>query len=130
MFMRKKTRENSSNTLLIVVITLIVFGLIMISSAGIIYSQTRFGDAYYFFKRQLLFGAIPGLLLLYIAQKIDYNYWKKVAFPLFSISIIFLLLVFVPGIGVKVYGAMRWIEIGPITFQPSELAKLSLIIYL
>lgn len=130
--MRKKSigGYDVDRTLLFTVLTLILFGLVMISSAGIIYAQTRFDDGYYFLKRQLLYGAIPGLFLLYLSQKIDYRYWKKVAFPLFAVSIIFLLFVFVPGIGIKVYGATRWIEIGPLSFQPSELAKLALILYL
>lgn len=112
------------------VLTLMVFGLVMISSAGIIYSETRFGDAYYFLKRQLLLGVLPGLLVLYLVQRVDYRFWKKIAFPLFLASIIFLILVFVPGIGLKVYGAARWINLGPISFQPAEMAKFALIIYL
>lgn len=123
-------KNDIDKPLLFSVLALMVFGLIMISSAGIIYSQTRFGDAYYFFRRQLFFGAIPGLLVMYFVQKIDYHYWKKITFPLFLVSIIFLLLLFVPGIGIKVYGATRWIDLGPISFQPSEMAKFALIIYL
>lgn len=102
----------------------------MISSAGIIYAQTRFGDGYYFFKRQLIFGIFPGMIALYLFQKIDYQFWKKIALPFFFLSVIFLLLVFIPGIGSKVYGASRWISLGPFSFQPSEMTKLSIILYL
>lgn len=122
--------DNVNKPLLFSVLALIVFGLVMISSAGIIYSETRFGDAYYFFRHQFLYGAIPGLLIMYFIQRVDYRFWKKIAFPLFLASVILLLLVFVPGIGMKVYGANRWINLGPISFQPSEMAKFSLIIYL
>lgn len=117
-------------TLLATLLALVVFGLMMIASAGIIYSSTRFGDGYYFFKRQLLFGVIPGLLIFAIVQKIDYHFWKKFVVPFFFLSLIFLVLVFVPGVGVKIYGANRWINLGPISFQPSEMMKLSLILYL
>lgn len=117
-------------TLLTVVLILLVFGLVMIASAGVIYSETRFADEYYFFKHQLFFGVIPGLLALYIFSRVDYTFWKKVSVPLFFISLIFLVLVFVPGIGTKIYGASRWIQLGPFSFQPSEMAKLSIIIYL
>lgn len=113
-----------------VVLTLLVFGLIMISSAGIIYSQTRFNDPYYFFKHQLFFGLVPGFLALYVFQKIDYHIWRKLAVPMFFASVIFLVLVFVPGVGSKVYGASRWIALGPFSFQPSEMAKLAIIVYL
>lgn len=109
---------------------LLIFGLIMISSAGVVYSQTRFDDAYYFLKRQILFGFLPGLLALYVFQKIDYHFWKKVSVLIFFVSIIFLILVFIPGVGTNIYGASRWISLGPFSFQPSEMAKLSVIIYL
>ena len=130
--MRKIKIQNTDfdKTLFSLVAALIVFGLVMISSAGIIYSQTRFGDAYYFFKHQLLYGVFPGLLIMYFVQRIDYRYWKKVSFPFFLVSIICLILVFVPGIGTTIYGANRWINLGPVSFQPSEMAKFALIIYL
>jgi cell division protein FtsW len=63
-------------------------------------------------------------------QKIDYHHWRKLAVPFFLVSLVFLVLVFVPGIGTKIYGANRWIQLGPISFQPSEMAKLSIILYL
>ncbi|KKP71364.1 MAG: Stage V sporulation protein E [Candidatus Moranbacteria bacterium GW2011_GWE2_35_2-] len=116
--------------LLSAILTLTVFGLVMIASAGVIYSKTRFGESGYFFKHQLLYGFIPGLLILYFFQRTDYHFWKKMAFPAIIGSLFFLILVFVPGIGSEVYGANRWINLGPISFQPSEMAKISLIIYL
>jgi cell division protein FtsW len=102
----------------------------MIASAGLGYSRVRFSDEYFFFKRQILFGALPGLAILLIVKNIDYRFWKKFSFIFFIISIIFLILVFIPGIGSKIYGASRWISLGPISFQPSEMLKISLIIYL
>lgn len=109
---------------------LLLFGLVMIASAGVAYSRSRFGDPYYFFKHQLLYGVIPGFAALYVVQKIDYEFWKKISFPLFVASIICLIMVFIPGIGNKIYGASRWIQLGPFSFQPSEMLKLSLIVYL
>jgi cell division protein FtsW len=116
--------------LLTTVVILLIFGLIMISSAGVIYSETRFADEYYFFKHQLFYGVIPGAFVLFLFQKIDYHVWRKFAVPMFLASIIFLVLVFVPGVGSRIYGASRWIKLGPFSFQPSEMAKLSIIIYL
>lgn len=117
-------------TLLIVVSTLLIFGLVMIASAGVVYGETRFADPYHFFKRQLMYGVLPGLFVMYLLQKIDYHFWKKVAVPAFLVSVVFLLLVFVPGVGSNIYGASRWIQLGPFSFQPSEMAKLATIIYL
>lgn len=116
--------------LLFTVFALTVFGLIMIASAGIVYSQTRFGDQYYFFKHQLFYGIIPGIAVLYFFQKINYHYWKKVSALFFLASLALLILVFIPGIGTEVYGASRWIQLGPFSFQPSEMMKLAIIIYL
>lgn len=122
--------KSLDKTLLIILFILLGFGLIMIASGGVAYSQTRFGDDYFFLKRQIIYGIIPGLLVFYIFQKIDYHYWKKIAIPLFFLSLIFLILVFIPGLGIKTYGASRWLQLGPLSFQPSEMAKLAIILYL
>lgn len=127
--MYNKNKKNDK-TLLLTVGILIVFGLVMIASAGVIYSQTRFNDQYFFFKRQLFFGVAPGLAILYFFSRFDYHRLKRIAAPVFLAALIFLVLVFVPGIGTKVYGASRWIQLGPISFQPSEMAKLAMILYL
>jgi cell division protein FtsW len=124
-----KTKSFDS-TLLFILFALLIFGLVMIASAGIAYSKTRFGDPYFFFKHQLFYGVIPGLLILFVVQGINYNFWKKIAFPLFIASIVFLILVFIPGFGSRIYGASRWIQLGSFSFQPSEMLKLSIIIYL
>lgn len=123
------TEKKSDQILLYTIFALLAFGLIMIASAGIAYSRTRFGDSYFFFKRQLL-GVSIGLIVLYLTQRINYKFWKKISFPMFVASIALLILVFIPGIGSKIYGANRWIQIGAFSFQPAEMLKLSLIIYL
>lgn len=128
--MYSRKNENIDKALLLTVLTLMIFGLVMIASAGIIYSETRFGDSYYFFKHQFFFGFLPGIVALYFFQKIDYHYWRKLAVPLFLITLIFLVLVFIPGVGTKVYGASRWIQLGELSFQPSEMAKIATILYL
>lgn len=126
----ERAEGKSDKIFFYVVLALLVFGLIMIASAGISYSRTRFGDAYFFFKRQLLWGVLPGLVIFYITQKINYHFWKKISFPLFAASVVFLILVFVPGFGSKIYGVSRWVQLGGFSFQPSEMLKFSLIIYL
>jgi cell division protein FtsW len=123
-------KNQSDKILMFTVFALLVFGLVMVASAGVVYSQGRFNDQYYFFKRQLLYGILPGIFACYVCQKIDYHYWKKVSVPLFFIALIGLVLVFVPGFGSKLYGASRWLQLGPVSFQPSEMAKLAIIIYL
>lgn len=112
------------------VATLIVIGLIAIASAGVFYAETRFQDDYYFFKRQLLYGVFPGLCALYFFQRLDYHRLQKIVVPIFISNIILLTLVFIPGIGAKIYGASRWVQIGPFSFQPSEMTKIAVILYL
>lgn len=115
--------------LLFTLFTLLGIGLIMIASAGVVYGQVRFGDDYYFLKQQL-FGLGVGLLLLYVFQKIHYTVWQRFVVPIFILALILLVLVFIPGFGTTVYGAARWIELGPLSFQPGEVMKFAIILYL
>lgn len=121
--------KSIDRSLLVAVLILLGIGLLMVASAGVLYGRTRFGDAYYFFKEQL-FGLGVGLVFLYIFSRIDYRVWKRFVAPIFLVALGLLVLVFVPGFGTSVYGASRWVEIGPISFQPSEVMKLSIILYL
>lgn len=129
--MTKQKQQNKADPIISgVVFVLLVFGLVMISSAGVVVSMTKFGDEYYYFKHQLFFGIIPGLFLLYLVQKIKFSFWKKISLPFFILALFLLLLVFVPGVGVHLQGASRWINLGPVSFQPTEMMKLAIIIYL
>lgn len=116
--------------LLSTIAIMVVFGLIMVSSASIDMSQDRFQVNYHYLKNQLLRGLLPGLILGSIAYLLPLKFWRACALPLLIATIAGLLLVFVPGIGVDYGGARRWIEIGPIMVQPSEFLKLSFIVYL
>ncbi|MFH1838220.1 MAG: putative lipid II flippase FtsW [Candidatus Kuenenbacteria bacterium] len=109
---------------------LVVFGLITLSSASTVISYQKFNDEYYFLKHQILFGLIPGLIFLFLCLKINYNKWKKISLPLLIISIFLLIIVFIPNIGATYSKAHSWINIAGISFQPSELMKLVLILFL
>ncbi|EKD79495.1 MAG: cell division membrane protein [uncultured bacterium] len=117
-------------TLLGLLLILLVFGLIMLSSASSVAGFEKFDDPYYFVKRQLLYGVLFGIPMMWILSRVDYHIWKRYAFPLVVINIIFLLMVIVPGIGVELLGARRWVNFGGILFQPSELIKLTFLLYL
>src|SRR5690606_2859414 len=114
---------------LVTVAILLAFGLLMIMSAGVSYGQVRFDDSYYFFKQQII-GLLVGGVVLYITTNIDYHLWRRLVMPIFGLALLMLIMVFIPGIGVNVYGATRWIELGPVMFQPSEVMKLAIILYL
>ena len=119
----------STKSLFFSVLALVVIGLVTIASAGVFYGETRFGDDYFFLKRQLL-GVGIGMVALFAFQYVDYHFWRRFAFPLFLITLISLVAVLIPGIGDRVYGASRWLSIGPFSFQPSEMAKFSFVLYL
>lgn len=125
----KGNESHFDRTLFFTLLTLLGIGLIMIASAGVVYGRVRFGDDYYFLKQQL-FGLGVGLLFLYILQKIDYHIWQRFVVPIFIVAIALLVLVFIPGFGTTVYGAARWVELGPLSFQPSEVMKFAIILYL
>ncbi|MDP3970272.1 MAG: putative lipid II flippase FtsW [bacterium] len=117
-------------TLIGILAVLVVFGLVMLSSASSVAGFEKFGDPNYFVKHQILYGVIVGVPLLWVISKIDYHLWKKYAFPMMLVSILLLFLVFVPGFSLELLGAKRWIGIGGISFQPSELVKITFLIYL
>lgn len=116
--------------LVLTTFALAMFGLIMISSAGIARSMAVYDEPYYFLSHQFLYGAVPGMVVWFIFQRIDYHTWRQWALPFLIISIILLIVVFLPGIGMTVKGAQRWIHLGSFSFQPTELCKLSIILYL
>jgi cell division protein FtsW len=116
--------------LLTIIFGLTILGILILASASAPYSQIRFNNSYYFLKRQIIFGLIPGLVLGFLFFKLKLSFIKKSAFFLFLINLAFLLMVFIPSIGLKIEGATRWIRIGPVSFQPSEFLKITFILYL
>lgn len=125
-FRKKQQRPNYLLALLVFVLA--VFGLIMIYSASVVVSYQNFGYNYYYLNKQAISLAV-GLILFFVALNIDYRFWQKNAFWMFIVSIIMLIAVFVPGIGLNLGGSSRWINLG-VSIQPSEIIKLTLIFYL
>jgi cell division protein FtsW len=110
---------------------LIIFGLIMLSSAGAAISYEKFGDSFYFVKHQILLGLLPGLFLLFVMASINYQLWKKIAVPMLGVSIVLLVLVFIPGVGAEFGSAKSWVHVGNFfSFQPAELVKITFLLYL
>lgn len=116
-------------TFFLLVAALALFGLLMILSAGQVQSYQVKGNGYYYFLQQA-FALGVGLLGFYVAQRVRYDWWRKLALPLLIVAIALLALVFVPGIGFSYGGATRWVNTGLFPLQASEVAKLALVIYL
>ncbi len=119
--------------LIAVIMTLVMFGLVMVFSASIaIGIQDEGGNSYYFLTRQAIWAAI-GFSGMLATTFIDYHFWRKLSLPgMVGILLLLAALVFVPGLGAGAdsWGAKRWIGLGPLSFQPSEVAKVVLVIYL
>ena len=114
---------------LTVVIMLTVFGFMMLSSASSDIGARNFGDSYYYIKNQFLHFLLAGIPGFLVGFFMPYRWFKKIAAPFLGLVLVLLLLVFVPGLGVTVKGASRWVAVGGFTFQPGEVMKLAIIIF-
>nr|MBA2600325.1 putative lipid II flippase FtsW [Actinomycetota bacterium] len=107
---------------------LVVVGLVMILSASSVSSFATYGSSFWFFKKQLLWVAMGAVGLL-VASRFDYRKLAGAGYLAYALAVLLLIVVLVPGVGVSVGGSARWIAIGPIQFQPSEMAKLALVLF-
>ena len=121
--------ELKFNGLLFVVCLLFIFGLVMMTSASIEIASSQYQDPFYFLKRQGIF-AIIGIVMVICTLHVPLVFWKGVSGFLLLGSFVLLVLVLVPGVGKVVNGSARWIDVGIFNLQPSELAKISIVIYL
>lgn len=110
-------------------LVLVSIGIVMVYSASAILAADRFGDPYYFLKKQL-FWVLLGLGGLWAAQALDYKHLERAAVPLLIVAAALLVLVLVPPFGQAINGTRRWLRFGAVSFQPVELAKLAFVIYL
>lgn len=126
---RATKRVAMDHSLLIITIVLALVGLVMVFSASAVVAGNRFHDPGYFLKRQLAWLAF-GFLLLHLASHIDYVWWKRLSIPLLGLTVVLLVMVLIPSLGVSAKGARRWLRLGPISVQPAEIAKLVAVMYL
>lgn len=124
-------RSGFSNDPLLLAITIMILavGIVMVTSAGYMIASGKFGDGFYYTKRQGI-SMLIGLALMFLFSKINPQFWKDAAGPVMGLGLFLLVLVFVPGLGVELGGSRRWIRM-PFGFflQPSELIKYALIIF-
>jgi cell division protein FtsW len=102
---------------------------VMVYSASSVMAAKRFHDGFFFLKRQGLFALI-GFALMLVTMRINYQFWRKLAAPILLGCIVLLVLVLIPGIGGSAGGASRWIRLPGFNLQPSEIAKIALIMYM
>lgn len=126
--MRNATKKNSL-IVLVCTILLAVFGCVMVYSASKYSADLNYNNQFFYLTKQIV-GVIIGLVGLVICYFVNHRVYKKFYWLFYIIGLIFLLLVFIPGLGKSSYGATRWIGFGSFTIQPSEIAKFCLIFFL
>jgi len=120
--------RKSAYILFLAVLGLLVIGIVMLFSTSA-FARDSHGDVYFFIKRQAMWFGV-GLVVCIFAALIDYHLWQRTWWLWFALALVVLALCYVPHIGMRLNGSRRWIGWGPITVQPSELAKLAIIFFL
>jgi len=115
--------------LIVITLALLCIGIVMVYSASLVVSFRDHGDQTYFFQRQMLWCAL-GVVVMCLTMRIPYHWWRHVSLLVLVVSVGLLLAVLVPGIGATELGATRWLSLGGISVQPSELCKVTLAIYM
>lgn len=116
--------------LVIVTFVLLAIGVVMVFSAS--WARAYFDenlDSHHYLQKELIYGGL-GLVLMFCLARFDYTRLRKIAPVLLLVSIALLVMVFIPGLGSCAKGACRWLTLGPVTFQPSELTKLAVVLFL
>jgi len=126
----EKNKQPADRLFLFLLGILVLAGLVMLASASAPIGYAKFGDTYFFIKKQLLFGLLPGAAFFLFFVNTKYSFLYKFAGVIYVLSLIFLCLVFVPGIGLVINGSRSWVQLFGFSFQPSEFIKLTVIIIL
>jgi cell division protein FtsW len=124
-----KQKKSVDRGLLTLVLIFIFVGLVAVADASAPQALSAYGDKFFLFRQQAIWAVI-GIGAFFVASKIHYSFWEKLAIPFFLASCVLLIVVLLPNLGFKAFGARRWIPLGFFSLQPSELIKLSLAMYL
>jgi len=124
------TIKKGDHYFLLILTAIILFGFAVLASASTVLSYEAYGNSYGYLEHQILYGFIPGMILFFITSRIKQDTLKKYSLLLLVLTVALLFLLFLPGFGFETKGAARWLQIGSFTFQPSELLKLTFILYL
>src|SRR5216683_1299914 len=120
--------RKSAYILFLAVLGMLVIGIVMLFSTSA-FARSSHGDVYYFIKRQSLW-LVLGLIACTIAALIDYHFWQRTWWLWFALALVALALCFVPHLGMRINGSSLWVGLGPVAFQPSEVAKLAAVFFL
>jgi cell division protein FtsW len=120
--------RKSAYFLFLAVLGMLVIGIVMLFSTSA-FARDSHGDVYFFMKRQVVWLGV-GLVVCTVAALVDYHFWQRTWWIWFGLALIALSLCFVPHFGMRINGSRRWVGLGPVTFQPSEIAKIAVVFFL
>lgn len=120
--------RKSAYFLFLAVLGMLVIGIVMLFSTSA-FARDSHGDVYFFMKRQVVWLGV-GLVVCTVAALVDYHFWQRTWWIWFGLALLALTLCFVPHFGMRINGSRRWVGLGPVTFQPSEIAKVAAIFFL
>ncbi|PTM59221.1 stage V sporulation protein E [Desmospora activa] len=124
-----QTRNAPDLVIIVVIFLLLTLGVVMVYSASAAYSLHKFGDSFFYAKRQMLFAAL-GVFLMLVVSRLDPQLFQRWAKPGLLICFILLVAVLIPGVGMTRNGAQSWLGIGAFSIQPSEFSKMGIILFL
>jgi cell division protein FtsW len=119
--------RKSATGILAIAMVLVTIGIIMLASTSAIQASATFNDAGFFIKRQVV-ALVVALIACFLCMRIPYHYWRTLAPVIAVIAIVLLIMAVIPGVGINLKGSSRWLRLGPVNIQPSELAKFAVII--
>ncbi len=122
-------RGQIDKVVLIVTLLLVTVGVVMVYSSSAIIAFKKYEDSLFFLKRQILWTLL-GIIGMIVCSRIDYRIWQRFVPVIMGVTIFLLILILLPHIGSEINGARRWFRFGPLSFQPSETAKLAVLLYL
>ncbi len=120
--------RKSAYFLFLAVLGMLVIGIVMLFSTSA-FARDSHGDVYFFMKRQAVWLGV-GLAVCTVAALVDYHFWQRTWWIWFGLALVALAFCFVPHIGMRINGSRRWVGLGPVTFQPSEIAKVAVVFFL
>ncbi len=126
--LRRKSSFKPDLPFLITVVALLVFGLLMVYDSSVVYAHDVFGGKYHFLLLHV-WWVLAGSAVAFFVYSLDYHIWERFSLLLFILTIFMLVLVLLPGVGVQVWGATRWIDVGKFNVQPTEVLKFTFILY-
>jgi len=124
----KDATRSIDKTFFLVTILLTILGLFSVANTSAPLAASVFKDPFFFVKQQIMWAGL-GIVLMIVAASVPLSLIKRFARPVFFVSVILLVLVLVPGFGSRLLGARRWLVLGPVSFQPSEVIKTALAIF-